>query len=374
MDATVEHLTALLAGDKEQRSTALSELSALCARAGTVPVVGRTPDQESALALAAACVPKLIAVLCEDVSRVDAKEAREVILVLCNLMRLDPLAVAKEYVQDSRSITLHTTKGSALDELFGKSAEDLIRDDMLLAACNVLPLGIMMAQGSMRVIGAAGLDADLDFWGPLFEVQPEFHTRAPTHERNRQLVILALDLLRSPQDVSQMELAGIWELMFWSTSGRPVLFAEAVKAGLWELALETLRRIPAAEQVCWRTAEGILASGISITLRNICEHPPGLDPTKQLIETGTVDLMVASLEAYELLGASDAVHEGNPCTLVHFLMMLQAFDITTPEAEPIYTKLQQIPSALRFLHDVNIYHVKGDLNHSHHRKFLMVHT
>ena len=73
-----------------------------------------------------------MAVLCEDVSRVDAKEAREVFLVLCSLMQLDPLVVAKEYVQDDRAITLHTTQGSALDVLFGKAAEDLTRDDMLL--------------------------------------------------------------------------------------------------------------------------------------------------------------------------------------------------------------------------------------------------
>jgi hypothetical protein len=137
------------------------------------------------------------------------------------------------------------------------------------------------------------------------------------------------------------------------------LFAEAVNAGLWELGTASLRAIPAAEQIGWRTAGGILAGSIHITFRNICEHPPGIDPIKLLIDTGTTELMILALNTYESLGPSSAVYEGNVSTVVHILMTLQAFDITTVQAEPIYTMLQQIPSALRFAHDFQLDHVKG---------------
>ena len=345
-----ERLAALLAGDRDQRGAALAELSALAASAGT---------EASTVAVAAACIGPLVAVLCQDAASVDAREARQVSVVLCHLMQLDPLVVAKEYVQGGRMIALVTTQGSAFDELFAKTA-DFTRDDVLLAACSMAPKAVMFAQGVARVVLATGeFESDLELWGAFFEVHPWFHLREPTDERNRQLVLLALELLRNPQGVSQMELAGTWSFMFWAMSGRPALFAEAVNAGLWELATATLRKISAAEQVIWRTTGGVIAGCVFLTLRNICENPPGIDPIKLLVDTGTVELMVSALEAYEVLGASNAVHEGNPATLVHLLMMLQAFDITTVEAEPIYTRLQQIPSALRFAHDFNVDHVKG---------------
>ena len=102
-----ERLAELLAGDKSQRGAALAELSALAVSAGTV---GRIASQESAVALAATTVAPLMAVLCKDVSHVDAMEARKVSLVLCSIMQLDPLVVAKEYVQDNRAVTLLTAR------------------------------------------------------------------------------------------------------------------------------------------------------------------------------------------------------------------------------------------------------------------------
>jgi hypothetical protein len=352
-----QRLAELLAGDKDQRGAALAELSALAASAGTV---ARTASQESAVALAATTVAPLMAVLCKDASHVDAREARKVSLVLCSIMQLDPLVVAKEYVQDGRTVDLFSTQGSAFDCLFSKEAADLTRDDMLLAACTMMPMAVIFAQGVARVVLATGnVENDNEFWGGFFEVHPWYLKRTSTHERDRQLVLLALDLLRSPQDVSQMELAGIWQFMFWATSGRPTLFSEAVNAGLWELATATLRNISAAEQVGWRTDGGVLTGSVSVAMRNICEHPPGIDLVKLLIDTETVELVVSALEAHEVLGATNVVYEGNPATVVHLLMMLQAFDITTAEAEPIYTRLQQIPSALRFAHDFNIDHCKG---------------
>lgn len=217
---TVQRLTALLAGDKAQRGAALAELSALAAGAGGA---ARNASQEAAVGVAAACVASLVAVLCEDISRVDPGEAREVSLVLASLMQLDPLLVAQEYIREGRLLKLNTTQGSALDVLFAKMPSDLSRDDVLLAACHMLPMAIIFSQGSTRVMVASGeTDNDLEYWGRIFPVLPWHLVRAPTHARNRKLVLLALDVLRNPQGVSQIEVAGMWKFIFIATSGRYV--------------------------------------------------------------------------------------------------------------------------------------------------------
>ncbi len=217
---TVQRLAALLAGDKARRGAALAELSALAAGAGGA---ARNASQEAAVGVAAACVAPLVAMLCEDISRVDPGEAQEVSLVLASLMQLDPLLVAQEYIREGRLLKLCTTKGSAFDVLFAKTPSELSRDDVLLAACHMLPMAIIFSQGSTRVMVASGeTENDLEYWGRIFPVLPWHLVRAPTHERNRKLVLLALDVLRNPQGVSQIEVAGMWKFVFIATSGRYV--------------------------------------------------------------------------------------------------------------------------------------------------------
>ena len=69
-------------------------------------------------------------------------------------------------------------------------------------------------------------------------------------------------------------------------------------------------------------------------------------------------MAISVLKAYELRGVSK-VPDATPCGIWACMATLAALDLTAPEAKPLVKLLEGIPSALRFMLENNVDHVKG---------------
>ena len=132
---------ALLMGERPERSAAFEELAAIANGSG--PASGPDP-----IAVATACIAPLVqSVLCADASRVDATEVRQANLLLSSLMLLDPLTVGVEYLREERWCAAWTAPNTALAASIAKQPADLTRDDVILAASDMVPAWIVWSKG-----------------------------------------------------------------------------------------------------------------------------------------------------------------------------------------------------------------------------------
>lgn len=165
--------------------------------------------------------------------------------------------------------------------------------------------------------GVAGLDHFLAWISSV-----PYHPQNPnkrTDTENEPILLQALELSRNPNGASELELAGIWWLIFNSISpDRPDLCMRAVKAGLLDVGMQALRRFTPVEWICWRTPAGLMAGAIATTLLQPvisgAAKPGSASTVKLVIDSGVPDALVAMLKAFELQGASK-VHEANVMTL-----------------------------------------------------------
>jgi hypothetical protein len=159
--------------------------------------------------------------------------------------------------------------------------------------------------GFTDVIAAAGLDEGAIFFG-----ENGFMASCPylasstaatfTDERSIQFVMLALDICHDPKGLSRLELAGLWQLVFIFLTQRPAVCAAAVTAGVYEVAMVALGKIPLSERVSWRTPAGVQAFGIFHTLTQPCltvsNGIPGVDMLQLVADSGYADAIASALK------------------------------------------------------------------------------
>lgn len=120
-----DRICALLAGDKAQRAAAFDELTAVA-----------NGDESDPVATAVAVIAPLLQLLSAPASIIDAEEARRINLLIGSLMMLDPLVVGVPWLQDMRFLAQWSSEDTALAVMSCKEAEELTRDDALLAAAD----------------------------------------------------------------------------------------------------------------------------------------------------------------------------------------------------------------------------------------------
>ena len=122
--------------------------------------------------------------------------------------------------------------------------------------------------------------------------------------------LLALACLREPQGASELELAGLWAVLYLSLGGRASLAMVLIEAGVLEAAVAALQQSSPTDWISWRTPTGVVASSIcclgwtlsTLTLPN---------KTQLLLDKGFVDVAISVMKAFELRGVSK-LHEVNP--------------------------------------------------------------
>ena len=239
--AAAARIAELLGGDKADRLSAFAELE----------------DSADAELAAASVVPLVEKVLCADESRVDAAEARHAYLALGKMVMLDPVKVGAELFRDDRWLVLGARPRSALGGFIARTAEDLTRDDLLLAACDSLFISVVAAAGCTSIFVAAERDevSYLTSFVPAYHLFPV----RMTDEKSERLMTLALEVFRDVDaGLTELELAGMWMVVGQCTTMRPAVVAAAVDAGLFDVAVATLRRY---SPVQWQTgyAPGVAA-------------------------------------------------------------------------------------------------------------------
>lgn len=354
-----ERIAGLLSSDSaDERQRAYTELEQqLLLLHSSAPTTTLAAARANALTAAAECLAPLVQVQCADVARVGPTEARQACVLAARLCQLDPATMAPFFLRDLWSASF-AAEGSSLGVAYAKSAEELTRDDALLQGCDILMVSVWFSAGFAAYTSAAGVDEEaalMKFAGQC----PCFQTRAPTDDKNERMALLTLDIIKDPQDASPLELAGLWLSLMLVISTRPALTPVAIRAGMFELGVAALRGHRPNEWVTWTTDMGLKASGIFSCFRELFTNQdmPGIHPIQLLIDTGAAEAIGDLFLAHENQGA-DKIAEANVVAVVHALHTLMAVDLMQPEAEPIITMLKAMPSALQFLIDYPLEHVK----------------
>eukprot|EP01048_Picozoa_sp_COSAG05_P011560 COSAG05_NODE_1097_length_5894_cov_2.299741_4_plen_492_part_00 len=272
-------------------------------------------------------------------------------------MQHEPLAVGCVYHTPERSVSAWAAPRSALGVVLSKEPPALTRQDVLVLACDALVHCVHWCKGHSEVSQTAGLD-EIDYlFNIIFGACPHMPTQAPTDVRNLKILALALQILREPEGVCGMEVAGVWALLFLVISQRPAVCREALRTGLSELAMATLNKSTATEWVRYRTDAGIQAGMVAVAFaQTVATKTVGYE---ELGACGFVAATGLMLEELEQLGESQLA-EANVATIVHAVCVVSPVfvDITLPEAAPILAILQGLrPSALRFSLDHNLKHI-----------------
>jgi hypothetical protein len=347
-------IMALLRGDRAQRSAAFAELRELARNQAHAPHAGR-------IAAAAESSPPLLDLLAEPATRVDAAEYVEAGLLLDRLILMDPLQIGGRVFTRIMSGERFAATDSAFALMHSKGAAEITREDVLLGAADAAPILMLCCKGFSAVASAAGSD-DAEIFGAFAATHPCLNQSVD--EIARQSALIALEICReqanlavdSPHHLAPRHLAGVWFYFFWLIAGRLPIIAEVIKAGMFTAGVATLRKHNPSELVSWRTDVGQIAAGVALAFREVASHPPGINSAQVIIESGAAELTISMLEALEKMGASK-ITDGNPLGLVHMLQMIVAVDLSAPDAAPIFSMLQAIPSALRFAIDFPLVHL-----------------
>ncbi len=364
-------IIALIHGDKAQRTAAYAQLTAL-ARGDSSSFVGpgtsAEEERETLVDVAAECIcPLMETVFAADVSVVDMAEFQRAHLVLAELFALEPLRLIAEWTRNVRGAITWGTPGNAWAAVFEKEPSDLTRADMLTVAAGTTPLACSMARGTDATNEAGGIDSTqwaAEFIGEVRGGRPggcrliKTHVHPPPDAFIENLCVLALETIRDPRELSELQLAGVWTVLWVAVGGRAPVAMTLTEAGMVDAAVTTLQKHSPTDWITWRTPTGIVGNSICTlgwTLSTIEGMP---HKTELLLDKGFVDVAIAVLKAYELRGAIK-VPEATPCGIWCMVQMIAVLDLTAPEAKPVVRLLEDIPSALRFMLDHPLDHVKG---------------
>jgi hypothetical protein len=336
-------IAALLAGDRQQREAAFGELGSLAGAAPTAEAVD----------VASACVAPLISLLCADASRIASAEARRVGVLLGALMLLDPVKVGAEYVRDDRFLPVWTTPSSALAFALSQEPAALTRDDVMLMACNLVPMAVVLSRGMTAIATYAGADEPgiVMTWAvnmPFFASSGNVWW---TDERNKQLMLRVLDICRKPEGVTPLELTGVWTLCADCIATRPAVATASIDAGMFDVGMSELHKSSPSEWITWCTPAGLIAGQAMHALNVAVWATSGLVNASQLLsESGVGEAILSGLQAYELRGPGHT-SASNPSFIVLGASIIACLDLASPEAKDVLSRVRGMPTTLQFMLD-----------------------
>ena len=121
--------------------------------------------------------------------------------------------------------------------------------------------------------------------------------RPPPDAVIERLCFLGLEIIRDPQDVTELELSGIWAVCWMSLAGRAAMSAKLIEAGMLELAVATLQQSSPTDWNTWRSPTGILSGSICTlfwalsTLEGL-----GVNKTQLLLDKGCVEIAISAMK------------------------------------------------------------------------------
>ena len=147
----------------------------------------------------------------------------------------------------------------------------------------------------------------------------------------------------------------MWTMAWTLLGGRPAVCAAALSAGIYDLAVATLRASgPPSAWLSVSEPAGFQAAAISLVLlQTVATGSAGMDVLSLAIESGVADAFVAAIQAFELRGVGK-LSDTNKWGLHSFVMLLDNLDLVAPEAAPLVAMLQKIPTALTFTVENNL--------------------
>ena len=144
--------------------------------------------------------------------------------------------------RDERYSETWTASGNALNAVFVKEPAEMTRDDVMTVACDAVAPAVHVSQGYTAHCVAAVVD-ESTFFVALAVQYPLGVVRAPGDEANLRLAMLALEICRDPQGLSERQLAGVWNCLFLLVTQRAELGAAAAKGGIFDAAAAELREL-----------------------------------------------------------------------------------------------------------------------------------
>ena len=190
------------------------------------------------VAAAPAVVDALVdGVLCS--AQVEAAEYRQVCALMAGYMFREENSFILEMVRSKRWV--RAFEAPALLAAAGRPPAEMTRDDALTVAADMSFL-MMITRGWTRTHEAAGVDE----MSSVFELasHPLYPERAAANPGgNERLIVLALEICRDPQGLSERQLAGVWNCLFLLVTQRAELGAAAAKGGIFDAAAAELREL-----------------------------------------------------------------------------------------------------------------------------------
>jgi hypothetical protein len=330
---SADHLVECLSGADTDRLIAYEALCTMLASSRESP----SPPP----AAVRACMSPLCGVLCKEVAEVGVDEFRRVSLLLAELMCVfdhgtGGATLAAELVRlpQCGMNDVWRAPGSALGQVKAK-------DPAALSVEDVHTIGHWMAttaqvwamwDQAFEVAGSDGPKWCEGYFSACFLLV----TSNPSDDQTTNIVTIALELLRRPDDIPAFALGGLVEVVTHSFVGRPAVGAHALQHGALECILEYLQRTEPADWVNRRTyglggnnmiaalgdlveALETVGSGVSTSLALRCldcirpcavcscheirrARRGQVDLSARLLSSGCVDRMVATLNAAAQLG------------------------------------------------------------------------
>ena len=306
-----------------------------------------------------ACAPALIDVLLANASQVNAAEYRATSILLARLTQLDPVAVGSGYVRRERDVL--GVPGSAYGVALARAmdpAQEISREDLLVFASNCLVHIYMWAKGFSEMVASTGIDELVYFTTHFYGGHPWLPGLTPSDDLGLRVFPMALNACRNSDGLSDWERAGMWTLVGLALCARAEVCGAAVRSGLHEAAVDSLRKLgPPADYVGWHGAAGLEASAITLSIAQASvSNPQGVNLPELLHQSGATEVFVQILQAFEQRGAS-YIPEVSVSTVQHVLFTLYPIDLEGGLGEPIGAMLRKVPSTLQFLLDHSLTHI-----------------
>jgi hypothetical protein len=201
--------------------------------AGLLGEVMREHRQRVSVGVAGAAVGPLVeTVLTKDISVIDAAEFRRASSVLCEIAMLDPLELCAEYFRNERFTLVWSSMGNAYNAVFKKDPSQLTREDALTASVDSAFKGIYTGRGFDACTGPAGVN--IIEWVVALSTHAKHSPGVSSEVLMKRLCEILLGIVRDPRGISELELAGVWQMLGDSFSGRQALAVPLIEAGLLE--------------------------------------------------------------------------------------------------------------------------------------------
>ena len=346
--AMEERLVALLGGGAPEREQAYCELAEHA----------HSPGEGGLADFAVACVASLCSVLCRDLAEVSSSEYRRVFHVLTALSGADPLRVGGQFNRPGQC-NIHavvTAPGSALAVVLAKQPAALTNEDVITVSgftgCMAIQYSTQL--GIDATASAAGISTQ-EYLAVLMPTMCLVKTSTPEDHFSLSLVPLALNMLKAPQKLPELTLAGIFYMVLMAIIGRPVVARAALELGAVDILVNILRDATPTELIA-TAGHAQKPHGLAISvMKDLVEAAQAgkIDMTTQLLSSGYIDILISALSAVEQLGAENVNAEVVTYGGLWFLKCLDGEAIGQ-----IQDKLRAAPAMLRFMVDSNIVSVE----------------